>query len=46
MNSDYITWFWEILNEYDTAERQKFIRFAWAQDRLPATDEEFLRNQS
>ncbi|ETO31864.1 HECT domain and RCC1-like domain-containing protein, partial [Reticulomyxa filosa] len=42
-NSDYIQWFWEILNELSPENKRKFIRFTWAQERLPNDDEEFAR---
>ncbi|ETO15671.1 HECT domain and RCC1-like domain-containing protein [Reticulomyxa filosa] len=42
-NSEYIEWFWEILNEFSPENKRKFIRFTWAQERLPNDDEEFAR---
>jgi len=45
-SEDYIKWFWEIFESWGDEERRKFIRFAWAQERLPASDEEFLRSHT
>lgn len=42
----YIQWFWEILTAFSAENRIRFIRFAWAQERLPADDEEFEQNKT
>ncbi|ETO31097.1 HECT domain and RCC1-like domain-containing protein [Reticulomyxa filosa] len=42
-NSEYIEWFWKILHEFSPENKRKFIRFTWAQERLPNNDEEFTR---
>ena len=39
----YISWFWEVLNEFDHEDRRKFIKFTWAQERLPSSDADFSR---
>ena len=40
-----IKWFWEVLREFSEEDKQKFIKFCWGQQRLPANDEEFERRQ-
>ena len=45
-NAPYITWLWEILEEFDNETRRSFIRFTWAQDSIPADDEEFRRSHT
>lgn len=42
-NLPHIQNFWEVLEEFDQEMRQKFVKFAWAQERLPADDDEFVR---
>jgi len=42
--SPVVLHFWEVLNEFDQKMRRKFVRFAWAQERLPADDAEFARS--
>jgi len=42
----HIQMFWRVLEKMDQASRRKFIRFAWAQERLPATDDEFIRSHT
>ncbi|ETO23737.1 HECT domain and RCC1-like domain-containing protein, partial [Reticulomyxa filosa] len=42
-DSDYIKWFWEILHSLSPENKRKFVRFTWAQERLPNDDEEFAR---
>ena len=44
--SDVVRFFWEVLREMSHADRLKFVKFAWAQERLPANDEEFERTQT
>ncbi|CAD8163525.1 unnamed protein product [Paramecium octaurelia] len=44
-NSDRIKFFWEALYELSEQEKLRFIKFCWGQERLPANDEEFDRNQ-
>jgi hypothetical protein len=40
-----IIWLWEILSEITDEDKIKFIKFCYAQERLPTTHEEFLKNQ-
>ena len=42
---EQIKWFWEILEEMPQADKQKFIRFCYAQPTIPANDEEFDRRR-
>ena len=42
-SSPHIRMFWQLLRSFDQHHRRLFIRFVWAQDRLPATDDEFNR---
>jgi other hect domain ubiquitin protein ligase E3 len=44
--SPLIVWFWEVLSEFTEEEKQKFVKFCWGQQRLPANDEEFERRQT
>jgi len=37
----FVQYFWDTLQEFDEANRRLFVRFAWAQERLPADDAEF-----
>ena len=43
--SDKVKWLWEILSEINDDDKIKFIKFCWAQERLPSTNEEFIKNQ-
>jgi hypothetical protein len=45
-NAPYIEYFWNVLRSFDQDMRRLFIRFAWAQDRLPADDAEFVRSRT
>lgn len=45
-DDNHIKWFWEVLREYDNENRRKFIKFAWAQERLPSSTEEFVRSHT
>ena len=36
-----VAWLWQILEELPPDERLLFIKFCWAQERLPANDEDF-----
>jgi other hect domain ubiquitin protein ligase E3 len=42
-NTPVIKFFWQVLHSLTQEERIKFIRFAYAQERLPVDDSEFLR---
>jgi hypothetical protein len=35
--------FWRALESFDAVQRRRFVRFAWAQERLPIDDAEFVR---
>jgi len=41
-SNQHIQWFWEVLSEFTEENKSKFIRFAWAQERLPSDDDEFI----
>jgi len=44
-NTQVIIWLWEILNEFCEEDKVKFIKFCWAQERLPSTNEDYERLQ-
>jgi other hect domain ubiquitin protein ligase E3 len=44
-DSKEVRWLWEILNEITPEEKIKFIKFCWAQERLPTSHEEYVKNQ-
>ena len=44
-NSKEVRWLWEILHEMNSEEKIKFIKFCWAQERLPTSNEEYVKNQ-
>jgi HECT-domain (ubiquitin-transferase) len=44
-SSNKVKWLWEILNEFSDEEKVKFVKFCWAQERLPSTHEEFQKLQ-
>jgi hypothetical protein len=39
----HIAWFWTVLEELDQPQRRQFVKFAYAQERLPTTDAEFVK---
>ena len=43
--SNKVIWLWEILDEFSDDEKIKFVKFCWAQERLPSTHEEFQKLQ-
>ena len=43
--SPRVKWLWEILNEISNEDKLKLIKFCWAQERLPATNEEYENMQ-
>ena len=45
-SSQRVIWFWEILKEFTSDERLKFIKFCWGQERLPGNDDEFERTNT
>jgi len=42
----HILYFWEVLESFNQQERRAFVQFAWAQERLPANDQEFIRTST
>ena len=44
-DSKEVRWLWEILHEMNSEEKIKFIKFCWAQERLPTSNEEYVKNQ-
>ena len=44
-NSNRIKWLWEILREFSQNDKKKFIKFCWAQEKLPSTKDEYERLQ-
>ena len=44
-NTKEVRWLWEILHEMNPEEKIKFIKFCWAQERLPSSNEEYIKNQ-
>ncbi|KAK7097783.1 E3 ubiquitin-protein ligase HERC2-like isoform X3 [Littorina saxatilis] len=36
-----VQWFWEVMDEFTTAERSLFLRFVWGRTRLPRTIADF-----
>lgn len=44
--SPHIRYFWQVLRSFSQEDRRAFVRFAWAQERLPADDQEFARSQT
>jgi len=45
-DAPHIDMLWDILSEFDQATRRMFVRFVWAQERLPADDAEFVRSHT
>ncbi|KAB7494649.1 E3 ubiquitin-protein ligase HECTD3 [Armadillidium nasatum] len=39
--SSLVQWFWEVMEEFTTAERSLFLRFVWGRTRLPRTIADF-----
>jgi len=46
MDSPHIHFFWEVLEGMNDDERRAFVRFAWGQERLPSSDQEFERTST
>lgn len=40
-----VQWLWEIVSEMSEEEKVKLVKFCWAQERLPATQEEYDKLQ-
>merc|ERR1711871_999039 len=45
-SSPPINYLWNFLESLDSADRRRFLRFVWAQERLPPTDADFIRPQT
>jgi hypothetical protein len=41
-----IGWFWAVMEELSEEDRRNFVRFAWAQDALPATAAEYTASRT
>jgi hypothetical protein len=39
--SPHVRYFWEVMEELSQQDLRQFLRFAWAQERIPADDHEF-----
>lgn len=44
-NTPRIKWLWEILEEFSEDDKIKFIKFCYAQERLPSTSEDYEKLQ-
>jgi hypothetical protein len=40
-HAPHIAFFWQVLQGFSDEQRRRFLRFVWAQERLPATDDAF-----
>eukprot|EP01126_Amoeba_proteus_P004373 TRINITY_DN11460_c0_g1_i1.p1 TRINITY_DN11460_c0_g1~~TRINITY_DN11460_c0_g1_i1.p1 ORF type:complete len:555 (-),score=115.25 TRINITY_DN11460_c0_g1_i1:80-1744(-) len=45
-NAPHIIYFWQVLQSFDQDQRRAFVRFAWAQERLPIDDLAFTRRNT
>ena len=45
-DAPHINYFWNTLFEFNQQDRRGFLRFVWAQERLPVNDEEFERTKT
>jgi len=45
-DAPWIESFWDVLSQFDQAQRRLFLRFVWAQERLPSDDAEFVRSRT
>jgi len=45
-DATHIAYFWQTLQDFNQQDRRGFLRFAWAQERLPVNDEEFERTKT
>jgi hypothetical protein len=45
-DAPHVQYFWEVLERFDQRDRRRFIKFAWAQERLPADDQDFIRTHT
>jgi len=42
----HVIFFWQVLESFTQEQRRAFVQFAWAQERLPANDQEFIRTST
>jgi len=42
----HIIYFWDVLESLSQEQKKAFLRFVWAQERLPANDQEFIRTRT
>lgn len=42
----HIKYFWNVLRSFTQPQKRAFIRFVWAQERLPSDDSEFIRTST
>eukprot|EP00029_Vermamoeba_vermiformis_P008050 TRINITY_DN365_c0_g1_i7.p1 TRINITY_DN365_c0_g1~~TRINITY_DN365_c0_g1_i7.p1 ORF type:complete len:4455 (+),score=2004.27 TRINITY_DN365_c0_g1_i7:138-13502(+) len=42
----HVSYFWSVMRAFSADDKRAFVRFAWAQERLPADDQEFERTQT
>jgi len=45
-DAPHVGYLWQTLSELGQQDLRRFLRFAWAQERLPADDQEFIRTQT
>jgi len=45
-DAPHIGYFWQTLFDFNQQDRRGFLRFVWAQERLPVNDEEFERTKT
>eukprot|EP01116_Phalansterium_solitarium_P025544 TRINITY_DN981_c0_g3_i2.p1 TRINITY_DN981_c0_g3~~TRINITY_DN981_c0_g3_i2.p1 ORF type:complete len:4579 (-),score=1632.50 TRINITY_DN981_c0_g3_i2:159-12473(-) len=45
-DAPHVVYFWNVMHELSQPDRRGFLRFAWAQERLPPNDEEFERTKT
>lgn len=45
-DAPHVGYFWQTLQEFSQQDRRGFLRFVWAQERLPVNDEEFERTKT
>jgi len=45
-NTPHIEYFWATLRSFSSEEKRAFLKFAWAQERLPINDFEFVRTRT
>eukprot|EP01126_Amoeba_proteus_P036032 TRINITY_DN3652_c0_g2_i6.p2 TRINITY_DN3652_c0_g2~~TRINITY_DN3652_c0_g2_i6.p2 ORF type:complete len:217 (-),score=50.63 TRINITY_DN3652_c0_g2_i6:96-746(-) len=45
-NAAHVIYFWQVLQSFNQEQRRAFLRFAWAQERLPVDDLAFTRRNT